>query len=465
MSDLDAVLARIDRDLDTSLARLDEFLRFPSVSTDPRFDAGCLDAAEWVAKALDEIGLNARIIKTPGKPIVVGEGTPKEARIGTASVLFYGHYDFQPPDPLDEWVSSPFEPKIHEVDGTRQIIARGASDDKGQLLTFVEALRAWVSVSGDIPLPVKVLFEGEEECGSPSLPAFLAEHGKELRAQVALICDTSMWDQKTPAISTRLRGLLTEEIVVHGPDRDLHSGMFGGPAWNPIRVLSSLISSLHNQAGSIAVDGFYSGVEELDAVTVANWASLKFDADKFLGGIGQSSSGGEVGRSILEQVWSRPTIEINGIIGGYTGAGTKTVIPARASAKITCRLVGKQDPDYLRACLHRHLSDYSPDGVRLEFLGGEGSPAIEMSVDAPAFRAAAAALEEEWKTPAALIGCGGSIPIVDSFKRYLGMDSLLIGFALDDDRVHSPNEKYNVTCFHKGARSWARILDKLAQLR
>ncbi|NND49664.1 MAG: dipeptidase [Rhizobiales bacterium] len=462
MAELDQVLQRIDDDLDQSLSRLFEFLRIPSVSTDPAFDEGCTRAAEWAAANLRDIGFEAKVHQTPGKPMVVGHGGAQNG--GVPRVLFYGHYDVQPPDPLDLWVSQPFEPAIVGEGTERRIVARGASDDKGQLMTFLEALRAWVEVSGAIPLPVTILFEGEEECGSPSLPGFLAKRGDELKADIALVCDTGMWDAATPAISTRLRGLLTEEIVVTGPDRDLHSGMFGGPAWNPIRVLAKLIASIHDDTGRVAVPGFYDGVAELDAATNSGWAALDFDAAGFLSDIGQTTSGGEVDHSVLEQLWSRPTVEVNGIIGGYTGTGTKTVIPSIASAKITCRLVGSQDPDHVRTALHAHLRAALPAGVKLEFLGGEGSPAIEMASDAPAFRVAATALEEEWQTPAALIGCGGSIPIVDSFKRHLGMETILAGFALDDDRIHSPNEKYNVECFRKGTRSWARVIAGLRAL-
>ena len=462
MPHLEAVLARIDEDLDPALARLFEFLRIASVSTDPAFNESCREAAMWAAATLRDIGFEAEIHETAGKPMVVGHGGAGNAR--AQKVLFYGHYDVQPPDPLDLWDSPPFDPVITGEGGARRIVARGACDDKGQLMTFLEALRAWVHVTGEIPLPVTVLFEGEEECGSPSLPAFLATHGEALRADVALVCDTGMWNSATPAISTRLRGLMTEEMVVTGPDRDLHSGMFGGPAWNPIRVLAKLIASLHDDDGRVAVAGFYDGVADLDRATAEAWAGLEFDAQGFLGAIGQTTSAGEAGRSVLEQIWSRPTVEVNGIIGGYTGAGTKTVIPSRASAKLTCRLVSRQDPAHVRSCLRAHLQAHVPAGVDLSFMGGEGSPAIEMASDAPAMRAAAAALEDEWAKPAAMIGCGGSIPIVESFRRHLGMEPILVGFALDDDRVHSPNEKYNVECFHRGARSWARIIAKLREL-
>jgi len=462
MPELDAVLARIDADLDHSLARLFEILRIASVSTDPAFDADCRKAADWMAATLGGIGIEAEVVPTKGKPMVVGRGGDGDG--SAPPVLFYGHYDVQPPDPLDEWAAPPFEPRIEGEGGVARIVARGACDDKGQLMTFLEALRAWVHVTGAIPLNVKVLIEGEEECGSPSLPGFLAEHANAVKADLALICDTAMWNRSTPAISTRLRGLLTEEIVVTGPGRDLHSGMFGGPAWNPIRILAGLLASLHDGEGRVAVPGFYDSVDELDEETAAGWAGLGLDEAAFLADIGQTRSGGEKGRTMLEQLWSRPTLEINGIIGGYTGAGTKTVIPSRASAKITCRLVGRQEPDRVRSCLEAHLRRVLPEGVKLEFLGGLGSPAIEMASDAPAFRAARAALRDEWGAEAALIGCGGSIPIVDSFKRHLAMDSLLVGFALDDDRVHSPNEKYNVESFRKGARSWARIIGALAAM-
>ena len=457
---LDPVLARIDDMLDASIDRLFDLLRIPSISTDPAYAGECRKAAEWLAADLVSIGLDASVRDTPGHPMVVGHD--HSAGPGTPHVLFYGHYDVQPVDPLALWHDAPFEPKLKEEDGLTVIAARGASDDKGQLMTFVEAVRAWKAVHGRLPCRVSVLFEGEEESGSPSLKPFLTAHADELKADVALVCDTNMWDPQTPAISGSLRGLVGEEITVMAASRDLHSGYYGGAAANPIHILARILADLHDEAGRVTIPHFYDGVEETPSQVLASWKGLGLTDEAYLGAIGLKHPSGENGRSVLELTWARPTAEVNGVTGGYTGDGFKTVIAAEASAKISFRLVGKQDPDAIRANFRAFVQARIPGDCSVSFQEHGGSPAIHLPHDSPVLTKAKAALSDEWPNPAVIIGMGGSIPIVGDFQSLLGMQSLLAGFAQPSDRIHSPNEKYNLTSFHKGQRSWARILDALA---
>ncbi|BBD35272.1 hypothetical protein Amn_01520 [Aminobacter sp. Y103A] len=456
---LDKVLANVDANIDASLARLFDLIRIPSVSTDPAHAPDCKRAAEWLKKELGELGFDASVRPTARHPMVVGHDRTGQG----PHVLFYGHYDVQPVDPRGLWHSDPFEPKlVPQPDGETHIVARGASDDKGQLLTFVEACRAWKAVVGSLPIQVSVLFEGEEEISSPSLPPFLDTTGAELKADVVLVCDTDMWDAETPAVTTMLRGVLKEEIVISCSNRDLHSGIYGNAARNPLQVLSDIVASLRTPDGGVAVQGFYDGVTELPDAIKAQWQRLPFDDRGFLGDIGLSIPAGESGRSVLEQVWARPSCEIHGIIGGYTEEGFKTVIPAKAQSKISFRLVAGQDPEKIRDAFRAHVRARIPADCSVEFIDHGASAATVMPIDGAFLTKALGALTEEWEREAAVAGSGGSIPIVSAFKEKLGMDSLLIGFARFDNRIHSPNEKYDLSSFRKGIRSWARILAAFA---
>jgi acetylornithine deacetylase/succinyl-diaminopimelate desuccinylase-like protein len=461
---LPAVLDRVDRDLDASLDRLFALLRIQSVSTDPAYAAYCREAAEHVAADLRGLGFDTSVRATDGHPVVVGKSGQNGGANGKAPrVLFYGHYDVQPVDPLDLWRTPPFEPRIETLDGGRKIIvARGACDDKGQAMTFVEACRAFKAVTGKLPLDITMLIEGEEECGSKNLFGFVRDNAAELRRDLALVCDTGMWDAQTPSITTSLRGLVYEEVRVTCADRDLHSGLFGGAARNPIHVLADILSAMHKPDGSVAIPGFYDGVHELPPDIKADLAGLQLTPEKFLGPIGLKIPAGEQGRMLIEQVSTRPTAEVNGIIGGYTGEGAKTVIPGKAMAKVSFRLVGAQDPEKIRQHFRAFVTARLPEDCHVEFGNFSSAPAFDVAFDNPALTKARAALAQEWGKKAVTVGAGGSIPIVGDFKTVLGMDTLMVGFALDDDRVHSPNEKYDLKCFHKGIRSWARILAALA---
>ncbi len=453
---LDPVLSRIDTDLDAATDRLLDLLRIPSISTDPAYKADCDRAADWLVADLQSIGFDASKRPTQGHPMVValydGPGP---------HLLFYGHYDVQPVDPLDLWDNDPFAPAIEDTAKGKVIRGRGSSDDKGQLMTFVEACRAWKTEHGSLPCKITIFFEGEEESGSPSLVPFMRDNAAELTADVALICDTGLYGDSTPAIITQLRGLLGEELTITGPSLDLHSGMYGGLAMNPARVLAKVIASLHDDTGRITVPDFYDGVPELSNELAASWDDLKFDHAQFLGDVGLSIPAGEQGRRPLEMIWSRPTCEVNGMTSGYTGDGFKTVLPSKASAKISFRLVGTQDPLTIRKNFRAMVESMIPADCSVEWHDHGASAAGQMSTDNPAFAKSAAALTDEWPNAAAYVGCGGSIPIAGHFKTELGMDAMLIGFGKDDDAIHSPNEKYDLSSFHKGTRSWARILASL----
>lgn len=455
---LDAALAYADAHMDASLERLTALIAIKSISTDPAYAAECQRAADWLVADLKSEGYDASARPTPGHPVVVAHGPAVDG----PTVVFYAHYDVQPVDPIELWNTDPFTlTPVKQPDGETWLTARGSSDDKGQLLTFVEACRALRAITGTLPINVKFCLEGEEESGSKNLAAFLTSAREELSADVALVCDTDLLDAQTPSITTMLRGLVGEEIEITAAAMDLHSGMYGNAARNPNQVLAEIIASLRNPDGSVAVAGFYDDVDELDPITADSFSKLGFDGDKFMRSAGLSIPAGEKSRSVLEQVVSRPTCEINGMIGGYTGEGFKTVIPAKAKAKISFRLVSRMDPAKIRAAFREHVRARVPADCSVTFKEHGGSPAITVPSDGAHLGKARDALTAEWGKQAVLRGSGGSIPVAGDFKRILGLDTLLIGYALNDDRIHSPNEKYNLTSYRKGIRSWIRILAAL----
>lgn len=459
---LQSVLDHIDADFDNSLERLFSLIRIKSISADPAFAEDCKKAAEHLAKDLATFGFAAEVRPTAGHPAVVGKSNGHNG--ARPHVLFYGHYDVQPVDPIELWHRPPFEPAvIDHADGRKIIVARGAEDDKGQLMTFVEACRAWKTVTGSLPLDVTMLLEGEEEVGSKNFVPFVEANKDEFKADFVLVCDTGMWDPNTPAITTALRGLVYEEVKIKAANRDLHSGTFGGGARNPIRVLTYILGGLFDEDGHITIPGFYDGVKDLPPEILAQWKALNLTPEMFLKPIGLSIPAGEKDRLLIEQICSRPTCDVNGIVGGYIGEGSKTVIPAHASAKVSFRLVEGQDPLKIRKAFRDYVTARIPADCSVEFEDHSCAPAVALDWNMKPLAAAKQALTDEWGKQALMIGAGGSIPIVADFKTTLGLDSVLVGFGLDDDNIHSPNEKYDLKSYHKGIRSWARILAALAE--
>ncbi|MEK0085861.1 dipeptidase [Benzoatithermus flavus] len=463
MPDTAPVLRHIEETFAQSVARLQDLLRFPSVGVDPRHEADTKACARWLADRLAEIGMEASVRPTEGMPMVVAHD--RSAPEGAPHLLYYGHYDVQPADPIELWETPPFEPTIVEGPRGPRVVARGAVDDKGQIMTFIEAMRAWKAVHGALPVRVTIFLEGEEEASSRSLEPFLLANRDELRADVCVISDTGMLDVDRPAITYMLRGLAYAEVTLHGPSHDLHSGMYGGAVVNPINALCRILAELHDDEGRVQIPGFYDDVREIAPEEAEAWRNIGFDEAAFLAGAGLRSSTGEAGRSVLERVWSRPTCDINGIWGGYTGEGSKTIIASKASAKLSCRLVPDQDPARIMAALKRFFAARTPAGCRLDFVDMGVGGAIRVPTDSPFLDAAKQAAHEVFGVAPVLIGCGGSIPVVAAVKRILGLDTLLVGFGLDDDRVHSPNEKFELVCYRRGIETHAAMLGRFADVR
>nr|WP_039884782.1 dipeptidase [Acidocella sp. MX-AZ02] len=460
MTAMEKILHAVDTALPASLERLFAFLRIPSISAQPAHAGDCRKAAEWARETLAGMGFEARLSETRGHPGVIAHNF--SAGPDAPHVLFYGHYDVQPADPLELWNSDPFDPQLVEGPRGPRIVARGAVDDKGQVVSFLEAVRAHLAVNGKLPVRLTVLLEGEEENGSPSLAELLTNERDNLRADFVLVADTNMWNFETPAITASLRGLAAIDVRLHGPSRDLHSGLFGGIALNPIFALTHILGQLKDDQGRIQLPGFYDNIAPVSAAQEAAWAGLGFDVNAFLGDVGLHQPAGEADQIPLAQLWARPTAELNGIYGGYQGDGSKTVIPAHATAKLTFRLVAGQDPVKVLDAFERFVTDRLPKDARAEFTRGGAAPGYSLDPNAPFLKAAQAALQAEYGIQPALIGSGASIPVVEAFKTILGLDTLLAGFGLDDDCIHSPNEKFELACFHRGTRAHARLLAAFA---
>jgi len=459
MSTTDKALACAEAGFDASITRWMDWLRIPSVSAQPTHDADCITAARFAQAELEQLGFQATIRQTNGHPVVVAHHPGPG---GTAPhLLYYGHYDVQPAEPLDLWTSPPFSPTLIDGPNGKRVVARGAVDDKGQVSMWLSAFRAWHEATGSMPARITVLIEGEEEVGSPNLESFVTANAAELKADIAVISDTGMWDIDTPALTTSLRGLVYMEVTLRAAARDLHSGMYGGSALNPINALTTALGQLTDKAGRIRIPGFYDGIADVTEKQAEQWDKLAFDEKKYLGDISLRLPVGEIDRTALERLWTRPTADINGIWGGYQGPGSKTVIPAEASAKISFRLVPGQNPDRIAEGFRTFMTALVPEDAKLEFKVFGTAPGMQIETDSPFVVSALEAMHDEFDRPAVMIGCGGSIPVVESFRRVLGIDSLLMGFGLDDDQVHSPNEKFDVACFRHGLRSHVRLLGKL----
>jgi acetylornithine deacetylase/succinyl-diaminopimelate desuccinylase-like protein len=454
------VLAVLRENHDKILARLVEFASIPSVSTDPTHAADMQAAAKWVAAELAASDpITVRTIETPGNPVVYGEwlGAP-----GKLTVLVYGHYDVQPPDPLEKWHSPPFTPTVR--DG--RLYARGVSDDKGPMLIPIKVARAFLKVTGALPINVKFMFEGEEEIGSPSLDAFIREHKDLLAADVVISADGAMWRASEPSLTVACRGIAELEFTLTGGAKDLHSGRHGGGVANPLHAMAQLVASLHGPDGRIAIDGFYDTIGELSAEERAAIAALPFDEAAYLAQIGAPAGFGEAGYTMLERQWTRPTLEVNGMWGGYQGPGQKTVIPSEAHAKITCRLVPDQDPHGVVALITRHLETNVPQGTRLSVSPGDhGTRAGHIATDHFALKAAGAALEAVYGVRPLIVCMGATVPIMELFKRNMGLDTVFFSFSTADEDYHAPNEFFRVHRLHEGLEAWARYWELLGEAR
>lgn len=448
----------IDANADRFKSELFELLRIPSVSTDSAAKGDVRKAAEFLLERLTEAGMeDVRIVDTPGHPVVLGKHL--KAGADKPTVLIYGHYDVQPPDPLNLWTSPPFEPV--EKDG--KVFARGASDDKGQAYIHVKAIESWLKTGGELPVNVKIILEGEEEIGSPNLVPFLKEHKKELECDMVLVSDTAMFAKDTPSITYGLRGLAYMELEVFGPDRDLHSGAYGGALTNPLNALCEIVAKLKDENGVIQIPGFYDDVVDLSANEREAYGKLPFDEEGWKSSIGITEVSGEEGYSTLERKSARPTLDMNGMWGGYQGEGAKTVLPAEAGAKISMRLVPNQHPDTIAELFTKHIEKIKPAGVRVKVTAHHGGHPAMTPLDFYGLKAAGKAYKDVYGKEPLFAREGGSIPIVADFENVLGANTILMGFGLNTDAIHSPNEHFSLDDFHRGIKTSARFLEVLPE--
>lgn len=451
------VLDRVEREKEASLEDLKEYLRIPSVSTDPAYRDDVLRCAEWLKNRMSGAGLTAEVIETAGYPLVYGEWTGAP---GKPTILFYGHYDVQPVDPVELWRNPPFEP-TEEGD---HLVCRGATDDKGQSFAHLKAVEAMLAERGELPVNVKFIVEGEEESGGEAIDHFVREDaGRRLAADCVVVSDSSMYGPGQPSIIYGLKGMAYMEIKVVGPKRDLHSGTFGGAVANPLNALGHIIARLQDpKTGRIQIPGFYD-----DVVPLADWerkefAALPFDEEDYCQEIGVQELWGEEGYTPTERAWARPTCDVNGIFGGYQGEGAKTVLPSWGGAKISMRLVPDQDPKKIARAFRDHVHEVAPPGVEVEVVEHHGADPVLVELDGPLVDAAMAAMEDVWGAAPVKVREGGSIPIVSTFSQVLQVPTLLLGFGLKDDALHSPNEKFNISHYYNGIRSIIRLIDRMA---
>lgn len=458
MSTVDPALrAYCDEHQNAYLEELKRWIAIPSVSADPAHKGDVRKCCERLVARMAEIGLQSKVLETDGNPLAYGEwmGAP-----GKAVVLIYGHYDVQPADPIELWESPPFEGTVRDA----KIFGRGSVDDKGQVLMHLAAIEAHMKTRGKLPVNVKIVVEGEEEIGSPNFEGALARYADIFKADVAVISDTAVFSEDVPSLTTSVRGLVSWEITVHGPSADLHSGYYGGIVRNPIEALANMISELKDADGRVSVPGFYDGVSDIDPQALSELRNLPFDEEREAKTLGVPELAGEAGRLPLERMWYRPTLECNGIWGGYQGPGSKTIIPSWARAKLSSRLVGAQDPKRIAGMVAEYITRIAPAGARVEVESGWGVPAVVVSRTHPVVAAASRAMEAGFGKPPVFIGTGGSIGPVSSFDRILKLPQVMIGVGLPDDQIHAPNEKFTLSQFFGGIRTMSVLYDEIAKV-